>query len=171
MRAAVPRNYPQYMFLQKGVPKICSKFTEEHLCRSTISIKLQRVFFCKYAALFPEHLFLRGHLKSCFSLPEFKLLAKLNVEPKWHLKDTLKAFDDFKNKQKSVWSNVFWYLKAIHYNTHVKTQMLKNTNVKNTNVKKISFGQNKWYKKIPSFFFCELQLITVLLLISDFYMR
>ena len=27
------------------------------------------------------------------------------------LKDTMKAFDDFKNKQKSVWCNVFWYLK------------------------------------------------------------
>ena len=27
------------------------------------------------------------------------------------LKDTLKAFDDFKNKQ-HVWSNVFWYVKV-----------------------------------------------------------
>ena len=27
-------------------------------------------------------------------------------------KDTLKAFDDFKNKQRSVWSNVFWYVKV-----------------------------------------------------------
>ena len=27
------------------------------------------------------------------------------------IKDTLKGFDDFKNKQKSVWSNVFWYVK------------------------------------------------------------
>ena len=26
-------------------------------------------------------------------------------------KDTPMAFDDFKNKQKSVWSNVFWYIK------------------------------------------------------------
>ena len=29
-----------------------------------------------------------------------------------HLKDTLKAFDDFKHKHKSVWSNVFWYIKV-----------------------------------------------------------
>ena len=28
------------MFLRKGVPKICSKFTGEHPCRSKISIKL-----------------------------------------------------------------------------------------------------------------------------------
>ena len=28
------------MFLGKGVPKICSKFTGEHPCRSAISIKL-----------------------------------------------------------------------------------------------------------------------------------
>ena len=32
----------------------------------------------------------------------------------WHIRDTLKAFDDFKNKQKSVWSNVFWYVKVLH---------------------------------------------------------
>ena len=29
------------VFLRKGVLKICSKFTEEHLCRSVISTKLQ----------------------------------------------------------------------------------------------------------------------------------
>ena len=28
------------------------------------------------------------------------------------LKDTLNALDDFKIKQKSVWSNGFWYVKA-----------------------------------------------------------
>ena len=32
------------MFLQKGVLKICSKFTGEHPCRSAISIKLQSKF-------------------------------------------------------------------------------------------------------------------------------
>ena len=25
------------------------------------------------------------------------------------LKDTLKAFDDFKNNQRNLWSNIFWY--------------------------------------------------------------
>ena len=29
------------VFLEKGVQKICSKFTEEHPCQSAISIKLQ----------------------------------------------------------------------------------------------------------------------------------
>ena len=47
-------------------------------------------------------------------------------------KDILKAFDDFKNKQKSVWSNVVWYVKVcifwkcLQYTTHWdKKQMLK----------------------------------------------
>ena len=39
----------------------------------------------------------------------------------------------------------------------------------NTNVKKISFEQNKRYKKCP-LFWGELQLITGLLLIFDSYM-
>ena len=45
---------------------------------------------------------------------------------------TLKAFGDLENKQKSVWSNVLWYLKVylfwkfIQYSTHWdKSQMLK----------------------------------------------
>ena len=29
-------------------------------------------------------------------------------------KDTLKGLDDFKNKQKSVWSNVFWHVKDVY---------------------------------------------------------
>ena len=37
-------------------------------------------------------------------------------------------------------------------------------------LKKIPFGQNKRYKKLPSFFFREIQLITVLLLICNSYM-
>ena len=32
------------MFLRKGVLKLCSKFTEEHPCRSVISVKLQSNF-------------------------------------------------------------------------------------------------------------------------------
>ena len=48
------------------------------------------------------------------------------------LKNTLKAFDDFKNKQKSLWANLFWYVKefifwkCIQYTMHWdKTQMLR----------------------------------------------
>ena len=32
------------MFSEKGVPKVCSKFTGDYPCRSVISIKLQRNF-------------------------------------------------------------------------------------------------------------------------------
>ena len=64
------RSSPLYMFLQRGVLKICSKFTGEHPYRSVISIKLQSnlgtsswvfgmenhtsawVFSCKFAAYF-----------------------------------------------------------------------------------------------------------------------
>ena len=47
------------------------------------------------------------------------------------LKDTLKAFHDFKNKPKNVWSKVFWYVKVcvlwkcIQYMHWDSTQMLK----------------------------------------------
>ena len=48
------------------------------------------------------------------------------------LKDTLKPFSDFKNKQKSISSNVFWYVKTcifwkcIQYTTYWdKTEILK----------------------------------------------
>ena len=48
------------------------------------------------------------------------------------LKDTLKAFDDFKNKQKIVWSKIFWYVKVCVFWKCIqstidwdKTQMLK----------------------------------------------
>ena len=82
------------------------------------------------------------------------------------IKDTLKAFDDFKNKQKSVWSNVFWYVKVcifwkcIQYTIHWdKIQMLKTTP-----------SDKKTVQKVPSILFRELQLIIVLLLICDSYM-
>ena len=38
------QNHPTEVFLEKGVLKICSKFTGEHQCRSAISIKLQNNF-------------------------------------------------------------------------------------------------------------------------------
>ena len=95
------------------------------------------------------------------------LLSSQILIPVFLVKHTLKTFDYFKNKQKSVSSNVFWYVKIcilwepIQYIIHChKTQMLK----------KNFFGQNKWYKKCPTFFFHEPQLITVLLLICNSYM-
>ena len=71
------------------------------------------------------------------------------------LKDTLKAFDDFKNKQKRVWSNVFWYIKVcifwkcIQYTIHWDiAQILKTFPADKANG-----------TEIPYFFFNELQLI------------
>ena len=81
------------------------------------------------------------------------------------IKDTLKVFDDFKNKQKSVWSSVFCYVKVcifwkcIQYTIYWdKTQMLKKITLVKVNGAK------------SALFFCELQLITVLLLTCDSYM-
>ena len=51
------------------------------------------------------------------------------------VKDTLKAFRDFKNKQKSVWINTFWYVKAY------------------------TFWKLLTLQKMLSFFFRKLQLI------------
>ena len=84
-----------------------------------------------------------------------------------HLKDTLKALDGFKEKQKSVWSNIFWcvkvciFWKGIQYNIHWnKTHML---------IKR--FSDKTSGVEYALFFFRELQLITVLLLICHSCMR
>ena len=83
---------------------------------------------------------------------------------------TLKPYDDFKNKQKSEWSNVsFWYVKVfifwkcIQHTIHWdKAQMLKKNSVRQ-------------YKRhcllaLTLFFFRELEFFTDLLLICDCYM-
>ena len=63
------------VFLEKGVLKICSKFTGEQPCQSVVSIKLQSNFieitlqhgcFSVICYIFPEHLFLRIPLDGCF---------------------------------------------------------------------------------------------------------
>ena len=41
---ASDRRSPPEVFLEKGVLKICSKFTGEHPCRSVVSMKLQSNF-------------------------------------------------------------------------------------------------------------------------------
>ena len=81
-------------------------------------------------------------------------------------KDTLKAFHDFKNKQKRVWDNVFWsvkvciFWKCIQYTIHWdETQMLNKFPSDKINIQNMS-----------SFFFRKPQPITVLLLICDSYM-
>ena len=111
-------------------------------------------------------------LKICFSLrTSYKQLICCTNNPNAHnctfckrwsfiwrclfpasiLKDTLKAFVDFKNKQQSVWSNFFWYVKVSILWKCIQCTI--NSLRQNTNIKKIPFGQNKWYKKCPLFSF------------------
>ena len=90
------------------------------------------------------------------------------LEAYW-FKDTLKAFDNFKNKINSVWSNVFWYVKVcnklwkfIQYTIHWdKTQMLKKIPLDKINGTKNDF-----------FFLLQSPTHTVLrfILICDSYM-
>ena len=65
----------------------------------------------------------RRILKSNSYLPLFRILSFPNPltkksftqrEKDYQIKDTLKTFDDFKNKQKSVLSNVLRYVKLYH---------------------------------------------------------
>ena len=67
---------------------------------------------------------------------------------------------------------LFWYVKVCIFwkcIQYVEINIMYTLRQK-VNVKKISFGQNKRYKKCTLFFFRELQLISVLLLICDSYM-
>ena len=43
---------------------------------------------------------------------DFELKRSAIVKTTHTVKDTLKAFDDFKNKQRDACSNVFWYVKV-----------------------------------------------------------
>ena len=76
-------------------------------------------------------------------------------------KDTLKAFNDFKIKQESVRSNVFWY---------VRVYIFRNCIIYTIQWDKIQMLKKFLLQKMPFFFFCELQIIIVFLLIYDSYM-
>ena len=70
------------VFLEKGVLKICSKFTGEDPCRSAISI-LAWVFSYNFGAYFSEHLFLRTPQNHYFWNA---LIVNFNVQVKpWKL--------------------------------------------------------------------------------------
>ena len=71
----IKRSSHTEVFLEKGILKICSKFTGEHPCRSLISInflcnfiKIRLRHECSSANLliFSEHLFPRAPLDGCF---------------------------------------------------------------------------------------------------------
>ena len=102
--------------------------------------------FLQICCIFSEHLFLRATLEGCFcsnnwinnTRAKTKFLRRMqtwvwsNLFITLLLKDTLNVFDDFKNKQSILWSNMFWYVKVcifwkcIQYTMHwSKTQMLK----------------------------------------------
>ena len=88
-------------------------------------------------------------------------------------KDTLKVFNDFENSQKSVWSNVFWYVKlyifwkCIQYTIHWhKTQIFEKLSLdkingtKNTLIFLLqapnhhSFTFNLWFSRFVSLKLC-----------------
>ena len=66
----------------------------------------------------------------------------------WILKDTLKAFDDFKNSQKSVWSTIFWYVNVYSESVFNTLYIKDKANVQKKKNKKINGT-----KKIPRFCF------------------
>ena len=97
----------------------------------------------------------------------FTKIASLKTNcSKKSVKDTLKGFGDFKNKQQKCMKWCFLMCKSMCI---LKLYSIHYTLRWNKNLRKISFGQNKQYKKC-FFFFRKLQLITVLLLICDSYM-
>ena len=88
-----PRTSHPEVFLEKGVLKICSKYTGEYPCRSVISIKLQSnfieitlpvwVFSCKFAVCFQntfsqEHLWVAASVDT--SIYQLKTLVCLKIE-------------------------------------------------------------------------------------------
>ena len=80
------------------------------------------------------------------------------------LKNTMKAFGDFKNKQKGVRGNIFWYVEVCLFWKFVQYVIQWDKTHWD-----INFLQINGRKKCPLFFFGELQLITVLFLISCSY--
>ena len=67
-------------------------------------------------------------------------------------KDTLKAFDDFRNKQQKYVKYCFLICKSMYI---LKVYSIHYTLRLNTNLKKSLFGQNKRYKKCPPFSFAN----------------
>ena len=73
------------------------------------------------------------------------------LNPRSHLKDTLKAFDDFK-ATKVYYEVMFLICKSTYI---LKVYLIHYTLRKNPNIKKFSFGQNKRYKKCTLFSFAS----------------
>ena len=81
-------------------------------------------------------------------------------------KDTLKAFNNFKNKQHECMKNVFWYgTVCIFWNCIQQTIHWDETQI----LKKVPSDKIN-STDVPSFFFRKFQFITFSLSICDFYM-
>ena len=61
------------VLLEKGVLKICRKFTEEHPCRSAISIKL----LCNFIKITLQHGFSPVYLLHIFRTPFLKIFCAI----------------------------------------------------------------------------------------------
>ena len=83
------------VFLRKVVLKICSKFTEEHPCRSFCKATLLKSHFgmgilLQICCIFSEHLFLRTTLGGCFRIAHlldkayrFSVLWRISCKNFW----------------------------------------------------------------------------------------
>ena len=73
------------VFLGKGVLKICSKFTEEHSCRSAISMKMQSNFIeimlqHGFSPVNLMHIFITPFLKNTFGWLLLLVLFQFSVK-------------------------------------------------------------------------------------------
>ena len=109
------------------------------------------------------YIFLSHTRTICITYPyPYRIL----ITHQYHLRIHRRLSTILKTSNKNVWSSVFWYVKVymfwkfIQYTIHWdKIQRLKKFPSDKINV-----------TKMHSFLFCELQLITVLLLICNSYM-
>ena len=120
-------------------------------------------------SLFPKKMFSVASEKSGHHYWILHIWISLGTN--FQLMDTLKAFDDFKNKQKGVGSNIFWYVKVCHsetvfnilYTCH-KTQMLKKIPSDKINISKDALFFRSWVSTHHNFtfnlrFLCELYTV------------
>ena len=104
------------MFIEKGVLKICSKFTGEHPCRSEISIKL----LCNFFEITLRHGYSPVNLLHILRIPFpvntswWWLLLRENLKRLgerlwWNLKQTVREeISAFYNRNSVTSINIFW---------------------------------------------------------------
>ena len=83
----ISRSIPPEVFLGKGVPKLCCKFTGEHTCQSMTTIKLWNTWGCVFSPVNLLHIFrtpfprinYRGLLLYIFHSPRNTLAEKIGL--------------------------------------------------------------------------------------------